>query len=222
MRFSGQHTLTFKKTNGFTLALCLLVTVSISIRPAGAAEHHVVIVSHDTNDVRLPMAFDAILFWNRIATDLKLNLRLVEEVHIASPATRALENYARSISSRAGRLRSGPGEPDAPSEVTDFSANVVLLLSQQDLMSFAWPIPRGTGHFVAVESDREAMLRNPNIARNVIAHELGHTLGLTHNADPTSLMCSPCRTTELSTNDNSYMRLTDSDRKRLASRFASP
>jgi len=36
----------------------------------------------------------------------------------------------------------------------------------------------------------------PNVARNVIARELGHAIGLGHNSDPTMLMCgrpAPCR-----------------------------
>ena len=137
------------------------------------------------------------------------------------PITRALENYARSISQRAGRLRGGPGEPDAPAEITDLGVEAVVLLSRQDLMSFAWPVPRRPGHFVAIEEDRTAMAVNPNIARNIIAHEIGHTLGLRHNRDPTTLMCGPCRTHELAVDRPEYMRLTERDRQRLIERYAS-
>ena len=205
----------------------LLALFALLPAPGGGAaaaapdEHRVVIVAYDTNDVRLPMALDAIAFWNDVLAELDLNVRLVEEIHVASPVTRALENYARSISQRAGRLRGGPGEPDAPAEVTDFGVEAVLLLSRQDLMSFAWPLPRRPGHFVAIEDDRAAMAVNPNIARNVIAHELGHTLGLRHNRDPTTLMCGPCRTHELAVDRPEYMRLTERDRRRLVERHAS-
>ncbi len=191
--------------------------------PASAqpAEHRVVIIAYDTNDVRLPMALDAVEFWNDVMADLGLDVRLVEEIHVASPITRALENYARSISQRAGRLRGGPGEPDAPAEITDLGVEAVLLLSRQDLMSFAWPLPRRPGHFVAIEEDRTAMAVNPNIARNIIAHEIGHTLGLRHNRDPTTLMCGPCRTHELAVDRPEYMRLTERDHRRLIERYGS-
>ena len=203
-----------------------LLLLALLLGPGASAyeepvEHRVVIVAYDTNDVRLPMAFDAIAFWNDVMAELDLNVRLVEELHIASPVTRALENYARSISQRAGRLRGGPGEPDAPAEITDFGVRAVLLLSRQDLMSFAWPLPRYPGHFVAIEEDRTAMAVNPNIARNIIAHEIGHTLGLRHNRDPTTLMCGPCRTHELAVDRPEYMRLTERDHRRLIERYAS-
>ena len=183
--------------------------------------HHVVILSHDTNDVRLPMTLEAITFWNDTSKELGLTLEVIDQVIIRSPVERALENYARSISQRAGRLRPGPTEPDAPIEITDFDSNVVLLLSRQDLMSFAWPLPRRPGHFIAIEEDRHAMTRNPNIARNIIAHEIGHTLGLSHNNDPTSLMCGPCRTNELAIDHPEYMHLTNADRQILRKRYAS-
>ncbi len=212
------------------LVLALLCAVGPeSVNPPAAAaaangklEHRVVILAYDTNDVRLPMALDAIRFWNEVAEELGLSLRLTEELRIGTPIMRPLENYARSISQRAGRLRGGPNEPDAPAEVTDLDAQAVLLLSRQDLMSFAWPVPRHRGrYFVAIEQDATAMAFNPNIARNILAHELGHTLGLRHNRNPTTLMCGPCQTGGLAKDRPQYMQLTDADRARLVQRYAS-
>ena len=49
---------------------------------------------------------------------------------------------------------------------------------------------------IGIRSERVFPLTLPNVPRNVIAHELGHAIGLGHNDDPTRLMCgrpAPCR-----------------------------
>ena len=53
------------------------------------------------------------------------------------------------------------------------------------------------------------------VARNVIAHELGHTVGLRHHQDPHSLMCVPCRTESLRNGKLDFLPLTELDRERL-------
>ena len=62
----------------------------------------------------------------------------------------------------------------------------------------------------------------PNVARNVVAHELGHVLGLPHGSDPTLLMCgrpAPCRPALFQSEKQSFFPLTDGERKTLAKRF---
>ena len=59
------------------LLLLALLLSSGALAHAEPVEHRVVIVAYDTNDVRLPMALDAIAFWNDVMEDLGLHVRLV-------------------------------------------------------------------------------------------------------------------------------------------------
>ena len=53
-----------------------------------------------------------------------------------------------------------------------------MFLSNQRIFSFAWPRAERRKFFIGIQTDTEEPLTFPNVTRNVIAHELGHALGL--------------------------------------------
>jgi hypothetical protein len=69
--------------------------------------------------------------------------------------------------------------------------DIVIALADVDVVSVGSPFQPGPNLrvLVAIKSDRLPPLTLPNVARNVIAHELGHAIGLGHNNDAKTLMC---------------------------------
>ena len=189
-------------------------------------ERPVVIVAPDAADVRVTQTREAIAFWNRTLEDLGLDLRLRMSDVVVSES-RLLENYARQVSQRGGRLPRGSAGPQPPAELRELDADTVVLLSRQPLMPFAWPLDRwsnaggsttGSGlprYFVAIRAVQPKRSGDDKVLRNVIAHELGHTLGLTHHRATATLMCGPCSSLAAEDNPQEWLPLTAADRERL-------
>jgi len=212
----GEVTIPLQKQFVTAAIVMLLLTVPSGSLSQQTNDVQVIILSPSTTDIRISLTREAIAFWNETFAALQLRLRLRESDMIVTLArSRAFENYARQISQRAGRFSAGPDEPDPPVQVVEIGGDVVVLLSRQDIMSFAWPLPRSTRYFVAIETGPNSAAANQNVARNVIAHELGHTIGLTHNNDPTTLMCGPCRPSLLKEDEPAFLPLTPLDLERL-------
>jgi len=160
-----------------------------------AVERTVIIFVPAMDDDRLKPTHDAIAFWNETFTHIGLELHLGTPVVVVG-VPRSVETYARLIALRAGRLPVPEDlEPMVPSELNQLDADIVLVLSRQDIMSYAWKLPRieSGRHLVVIRQVRGLDRGDPMVSRHVIAHELGHTLGLLHNEDPHTLMCGPCQ-----------------------------
>ena len=114
-------------------------------------------------------------------------------------------------------LNRGP-RPEVPEVVKSMGADLVIALSDVDFISFAARAGPHAPIVVGIKSQALFPLTLPNVARNVIAHELGHALGLRHNDDPTTLMCgrpAKCRPDGYQSATERYFPLTNEDRRVL-------
>jgi hypothetical protein len=167
------------------------------------------------NDPRLRDAHAAIEFWNRTFAEIGTPFRLGTVVVVSERVPdRDLADMSLGVL--------GGQRLDFPESVANLPGDLVVVLSDGDFVSFAARARSRPRVVIGIRTDRTRPLSLPNVHRNVIAHELGHAIGLGHNGDPTKLMCgrpAPCRPDSFTATPEYFFPLTDDEKAFLRSLY---
>lgn len=141
------------------------------------------------NDPRIPSAREAIGFWNHEF------LRLGRRVQLDSPSVRSdpISDDLLRAASGESVIGFGPATSRLRAALSAVPTDIVIVLSQTDLISFSVQWSAGSRGVAGIRRSDIPPLSLPNTVRNVIAHEMGHVLGLDHNGDSKTLMCADRR-----------------------------
>jgi len=99
---------------------------------------------------------------------------------------------------------------------------IQVVLSDGAFISNARRFADGRGAVVMIRNTNGPPMSLPNVPRNVIAHELGHAIGLGHNSDPALLMCgrpAPCRPGLFASSTAHYFPLSRGDEAKLLAMY---
>jgi hypothetical protein len=189
----------------------LVLSALLTLLPTDAQWGKVptITLSAPAQDPRIPLALEAVEFWNRQLAEIGTPFRL----GAVTQTTETLPTDYLTRLSAAVLNREPP--PDVPERMRQMPGDLIIALSDGDFISFASRLPSGARVVVGIRSDQLPPLSLPNVGRNVIAHELGHTIGLRHNDDPTTLMCgrpAPCRPAVFQLDVAKFFPLTEADK----------
>jgi hypothetical protein len=173
----------------------------------------VVVMSASAADPRVSLVDEAVSFWNRTLEEIGSGFRLGSVAHLVRPPPEdALQSLSESVLGGADRAA------DIPPALRGLPGDLTVVLGESDFVSFTGPFDTAGKCVVGIRGLSVPPLTLPNVARNVITHEMGNAIGLGHNSDPTTLMCgrpASCRPNLFRSDEPRVFPLTDEEKRQL-------
>jgi hypothetical protein len=172
----------------------------------------VVIIAASPNDSRVALVYEAVAFWNETLAGLGSPFRLGAVTQVTG---RVPSDQLATISYKV-LTRTGPGE--VPESVRNGSGDLFIALSDGDFVSFTMRWPSEHKALIGIRSASMPPLMIDRVMRILIAHELGHAIGLGHNSNMKLLMCgrpAPCGPDAYRFGDGRFLPLAEAEKADL-------
>jgi hypothetical protein len=196
----------------FTLAL--LLSLQSAHAQLGVPWRHppTIVILGPAGDPRIALVEEAIAYWNGVLHEVGSAFRLPSPTRVDAPVPEAaLQEMSKAIIS-------GQRPTPIPRPLRGLPGDMTILLGSSSFVSFAGRFDPDGKRVIGIRGMDTGPFVLPNVPRNVIAHEIGHGIGLGHNADPTKLMCgrpAPCRPPEFKSSRPHIFPVTEGERDAL-------